>query len=172
MKSKLRILLLVVAVMTAGVLVAWASGNEADKIKVGDVAPDFTVMTPDGEVSTADLKGKVVLINFFATWCPPCVKELPVLEKEVWKQFKDNEDFVLLVVGREHNPEELKKFAEDKGLDLPFCPDEERKVFSQFATQSIPRNYIINKGGKIVYASVGYSHQEFEHMIDVLKRQL
>ncbi|MCG8580775.1 MAG: TlpA family protein disulfide reductase [Bacteroidales bacterium] len=172
MKSKLRTLLLLIAVLSAASLVAWVGTDEADVVKVGDVAPEFTVITPDGNVSTADLKGKVVLINFFATWCPPCVKELPVLEKEVWKPFKDNDDFVLLVIGREHTPEELKKFASDKGLDLPFCPDEGREIFSQFARQSIPRNYIINKGGKIVYASKGYSHKEFEHMIDVLKRQL
>ncbi|MBK3517145.1 peroxiredoxin family protein [Carboxylicivirga marina] len=172
MKSKLKIITLLSLILTAGVLVAWAQAEEVEKVKVGDVAPSFTVVTPDGEMTTADFKGKVVLLNFFATWCPPCIQELPVLEKEVWNQFKDNEDFVLLVIGREHTPEELKKFAKEKGFDLPFCPDEERKIFSQFATQSIPRNYIINKGGKVIYASRGYSHKEFEHMIDVLKRQL
>lgn len=160
------------AVMSAATLVAWVGTDDANIVKVGDVAPNFTVITPDGDVTTADLKGKVVLVNFFATWCPPCVKELPVLEKEVWNKYKDNKDFVLLVIGREHTPKELKKFAEDKGLNLPFCPDEDRNIFSQFAKQSIPRNYIINKGGKIIYASKGYSHKEFEHMIDVLKRQL
>ncbi len=169
---KLRFVSIIFLILTAGVLVAWASSEESDKVSVGEVAPAFKVLTPDGEVTNESLKGKVVLINFFATWCPPCLKELPVLQEKVWDTYKSNEDFVLLVVGREHSKEELEKFAKDKGFELPFCPDEDREIFGQFATQSIPRNYILNKGGKIVYASKGYSPTEFEHMISVLKTHL
>jgi len=172
MKFTLRAISFALILLSASVIVAWASQEETEKVKVGDVAPDFKVETSDGELTTADLKGKVVLINFFATWCPPCRKELPVLEKQVWEKFKSNDDFVLLVIGREHSKEELVKFAEEKELNLPFCPDVNRKIFSQFATQSIPRNYIINKAGKVIYASKGFSDKEFEHMMAVLKKQL
>ncbi len=172
MKLRLRLLSGVLLILTAGMLVAWASSDESDKVNVGEVAPAFTVLTPDGEMTNESLKGKVVLINFFATWCPPCLKELPVLQEKVWDVYKDNEDFVLLVVGREHSKEDLEKFAKERGFDLPFCPDEQREVFSQFATQSIPRNYILNKAGKVVYASKGFSTTEFDHMISVLKTHL
>jgi len=172
MKFTLRAISFALILLSASVIVAWASQEETEKVKVGDVAPDFKVETSDGELTTADLKGKVVLINFFATWCPPCRKELPVLEKQVWEKFKSNDDFVLLVIGREHSKEELVKFAEEKELNLPFYPDVKREIFSQFATQSIPRNYIINKGGKVVYASKGFSDKEFEHMMAVLDKQL
>ncbi len=173
MKFTLKTVFTVLFILSAGILVAWASNDKSvEKVKVGDVAPDFTVITPDGELTTADLKGKVVLINLFATWCPPCRKELPVLEKQVWEKYKGNDDFVLLVIGREHTSEELLKFAADQKMDLPFYPDSKREIFNQFAIQSIPRNYIINKDGKIVYASKGFSNIEFKHMLDVLKRQL
>ncbi len=152
-------------------LVAWVGADEADKVKVGEQAPAFTIQSPTGELTNEDLKGKVVLINFFATWCPPCLKELPVLQQQVWENYKNREDFVLLVVGREHSRKELQEFAAKKGFDLPFCPDEDREVFSLFATQSIPRNYILNKEGKVVYASKGYSTEEFNHMLEVLQTQ-
>jgi peroxiredoxin len=172
MKLQLRLLSGIFLILMAGVLVAWANTDESDKVKVGEVAPSFTILTPDGEVTSESLKGKVVLLNFFATWCPPCLKELPVLQEKVWEKYKDNKDFVLLVVGREHSIGDLEKFAKEKGFDLPFCPDENREIFGQFASQSIPRNYIINKGGKIVYASKGFSPAEFDHMISVLGEHL
>jgi len=172
MKLTVRAFFIGLIIMSASVLVAQAYTEEVEKVKVGEVAPDFTLTTDEGEITTADLKGKVVLINFFATWCPPCRKELPVLQTQVWDKYKNNEDFVLLVIGREHTSDELTKFADDQKLDLPFYPDLKREVFSQFATQSIPRNYIINKGGKIVYASKGFSDKEFEHMMSVLEKQL
>ncbi|WP_430810526.1 MULTISPECIES: peroxiredoxin family protein [unclassified Carboxylicivirga] len=172
MKFKTHILLTVALLLVAGVLMGGSGASSADKVKVGEVAPSFTVMTPDGKLSNADLKGKVVLINFFATWCPPCVKELPVLQQQVWEKYKDHNDFVLLVIGREHSVDELRAFAEKRNLDLPFCPDEKREIFNLFASESIPRNYIIDRAGKVVYASKGYSVKEFEIMKEALKKRL
>lgn len=172
MKFTWRTLSIIGLILSAGILVAWANTDQVDKVKVGDDSPAFRVITPDGEVTNEDLRGKLVLINFFATWCPPCIKELPVLQKDVWEKFKGNDDFVLLVVGREHTMKELNEFAKSKGFDLPFCPDEKRAVFGQFATQSIPRNYVIDKKGKVIYASKGYNHQEFEQMISIIENNL
>lgn len=142
--------------------------------KTGDKAPDFRATTIDGQViDTKDLKGKVIWVNFFATWCPPCKKELPVLQENVYKRYKDNKDFVLVVLGREHNAEELKEFAAKWEYDLPFAPDIERKIFSQYAKQSIPRNVIIDKKGNISLQSIGYTEEEFagieEHVAGLLK---
>ena len=142
--------------------------------KVGDKAPAFSCTTIDGkEINIKDLKGKVIWINFFATWCPPCKKELPVLQKNVYEKYRNNKDFVLVVVGREHTSEELVKFAEEKGYDLPFAPDVERKIFSLYAAQSIPRNVIIDQKGKISLQSIGYTEEDFnnieEHVAGLLK---
>ncbi len=147
------------------------SQDEASVLKLGEIIPDFKLDGVDKSVSTADLNGKVILINFFATWCPPCRKELPSLEKEVWLKFKDNPAFKLLVVGREHSVEEMRSFSEGK-FTMPFFGDKDRAVYSLFAENTIPRNYIINKKGEVIYASSGYSEESFAKMIRVLVNEL
>ncbi|MBS0010746.1 MAG: thioredoxin family protein, partial [Bacteroidales bacterium] len=91
-------------------------------------------------------------------------KELPALEKNVMDRYRDNPDFVLVVLGREHTMDEMKDYARNTGLKLPFAPDEGRKIFSKYATQSIPRNVIIGKDGKIAVQSIGYTESEFARL--------
>lgn len=151
-----------------------AQEGDGTKNKVGDKAPAFKATTFDGKVIDSNaLKGKVIMVNFFATWCPPCKKELPVLEKNVAEKYRNNSDFVLVVLGREHDMDEMKKYAEETGLKLPFAPDMERKIFDLYAEASIPRNVIIDKKGNISYQSIGYSEEEFavleKHLADLLK---
>ncbi|WP_303917968.1 TlpA disulfide reductase family protein [Draconibacterium sediminis] len=141
--------------------------DEFTLVKEGDVAPDFSITLEDGSVKKlSDLKGKVVWINFFATWCPPCRKELPHLEKEVYLKLKQNENFEVLVIGREHDWETVNKFKADNNYILPFYPDVEREIFSKYAKQNIPRNFIIDKNGKIAVASIGFNEDEFNKIIE------
>lgn len=139
-----------------------AQDNESTLTKIGQEAPAFVCKTIDGTViDSKAMKGKVIWINFFATWCPPCKKELPVLEKNIMEKYSQNPDFVLVVLGREHTMDEMKEYANSNGLKLPFAPDEGRKIFSKYASQSIPRNVIIGKDGKIAVQSIGYTESEF-----------
>lgn len=139
----------------------------------GDTMPAFTLATSEGQtVSSEALKGKVILINFFATWCPPCNKELPHLEKEIWARYKDNPGFALLVIGREHKVEEIRKFKADKQLTLPMGADPDRSIYKQFATQTIPRNYLIGKDGKIIYQSQGFSEEEMGKIQSLIEKNL
>ena len=142
--------------------------------KVGDKAPDFVCTTVDGKtIDTKELKGKVIMINFFATWCPPCKKELPVLQKNIAEKYANNKDFVLVVLGREHNMDEMNTYASETGLKLPFAPDVERKIYSLYASVTIPRNVIIDKKGNISYQAIGYTEEEFskieDHVAELLK---
>ena len=147
--------------------------DESTLVKIGDNAPEFTYDAGNGvRKSLSDLKGKVVFINFFATWCPPCRKELPQLQKEIFDVYKDNEDFVLLIFGREQNWKTIDEFKEDNNFTMPFYPDLNRKIFSKFATQSIPRNFIIDKEGKIAYSAIGYTEEEFEKLKGALAKEL
>lgn len=135
--------------------------------KEGQPAPDFSFAMNDGKTQKlSDLKGKVVWITFFATWCGPCRKELPYLQKDVYEKFGSRNDFELLVIGREHSLEELNKFKTEQNFNLPFYPDPKREIYSKYAGQNIPRNFIIDKTGKIVISSVGFNEEEFQKYIE------
>jgi len=161
--------LLFVALSIVG-LSSYAQENP-DIVKIGDKIPSFKIESNKGEISSADFKGKIVLVNFFATWCPSCVKELPQLQEKIWKRYKDNSNFELLVIGREHSEQELEKFTKDK-YTMPFYPDEGRKIYQLFAENTIPRNYIVDKEGKIVYMLTGFTEDDFNEMLKVLDKLL
>lgn len=154
-------------------LSAFAQNDEGDIVKVGDKMPAFSVVSDNGKTITSEsLKGKVVLINFFATWCPPCQKELAEIQKTLWPKYKDNTDFELLVIGREHNKEELQKYNEKKGFTFPLYPDKNRSVYASFAKNLIPRTYLVDKKGIVVYATKGYTEEEFQELMQHIAKAL
>lgn len=136
-------------------------------------APDFSFESKPGEIKKlSDHKGKVVLITFFATWCGPCRAELPHIQKDIFEKYAGNPNFELMIFGREHGWEAVKKFRADQKFTMPFYPDPERKIFSLYASQNIPRNFLIDKSGKIVYASVGFNEADFSRMKSEIEAQL
>ena len=133
-----------------------AQDNNDDIVKVGEMMPSFSIVSDNGtKINSAELKGKVVLINFFATWCPPCQKELASVQQTLWPKYKDNNKFVMLVIGREHSDKELATYNEKKGFTFPLYPDKSRAIFGAFAKSLIPRSYLIGKDGKVIYAGKG-----------------
>jgi len=146
---------------------------QAQELKKGDAMPKFELTSSVyGNVKPADLKGKVVLVSLFATWCGPCQKELAEVQGTLWPKYKDNKDFVLLVIGREHTDEQLQKYNERKKFTFPLYPDPKREVFSKFAEKSIPRAYLFGKDGKLVYSSVGYTEEEFQKLLETIEKAL
>lgn len=164
---------LFLAVFALLACVVKAQDESGDLVKVGQPMPAFTIVNDGGtQIPSSSLKGKVVLVNFFATWCPPCQKELAAVQKTLWPKYKDNKDFVLLVVGREHTDTELQKYNEKKGFTFPLYPDKNRAVYGAFAKNLIPRSYLVDKTGKVIYAAKGYSDEEFAELMDKIEAAL
>ena len=140
--------------------------------KVGQLAPDFTVQTLDGGTfSLSANRGKVVLVNWFATWCGPCKEEMPYLQKEVWERFGGN-DFAMVSVAREETLQVVQPFVAKYKVTWPFALDPERKAFANYAEAFIPRNYVIDRQGKILFQSQGFERPEFDEMISIIAKEL
>jgi peroxiredoxin len=139
-------------------------------VSVGDTAPGFALTTLDGSTFTlAEQQGKVVLVNFFATWCPPCREELPHVDNEIWQRF-DADRFAMIVVGREEGDDVLAPFVEKYDYDFPVAGDPDKTVYSQYASRFIPRNFVIGPDGTILYESQGFARHEFDEMLAVIER--
>lgn len=167
-----RVFIFTVSLLVLGTLARVNAQEKETLVKVGDDVPEFVVEMFDGQkINIKDLKGKIVLINFWATWCPPCQEELKRVQKEIIDRFK-GKDFVFLAISREESKEQVKKFRERNGYTFPMGLDPERRIYSKFATATIPRNFIIDKKGKIVEIEVGYTKEAFAKMIEKLEKLL
>ena len=141
--------------------------------RVGQAMPAFSFTTLDGKRSSVEeLKGKVVFVNFWATWCPPCLAEMPRMEREVWQKFKAAPDFYMVAIAREQTEEEIAPFLKKNRLTFPAAPDPEREVYRLFGNGGIPRSYVVGRDGRILFQSVGYTAGDFEKMKSVLSKEM
>ncbi|MCD8276247.1 MAG: TlpA family protein disulfide reductase [Alistipes sp.] len=172
---------LIAAIIAAILLLPSCGGNRSKKagdvesttlVKAGDKAPDFTVdMFGGGKTDLAGLKGKVVLLNFWATWCPPCRQELARVQNDVIDRFAGR-DFVFLPISRGETHEAVAAFREKTGYTFPMGLDPSQTVYDRYASNYIPRNFLIDRNGKVVLASVGYDPEEFDEMISTIEKTL
>lgn len=141
-------------------------------ISIGDKAPDFTFTTLNGKTtSLGELQGKVVLLNFFATWCGPCVREMPYLQSEVFEKVR-NDDFFVIAIARKQQANEVTEFKNTKGFTFPMAADPDKSIYSLFATQSIPRTFVIDKEGIVKWESGGLSKPQFQDLVSLIRKQL
>ena len=131
-------------------------------IKVGQVAPDFSVEMLDGRtIKLSELRGKVVMLCFWATWCPPCRQEMAHLQEGVIDHFA-GKDLVVLPISRGEKREVVEKFITDHGYTFGVGLDPERAIYDKYASNFVPRTFIINKAGRVVYRVAGYDEETAE----------
>ena len=126
---------------------------ETTLINVGDEAPDFSVEMLDGStVTLSALRGQKVLLIFWATWCPPCRQELSHLQEVI----DANPDVVVLPISRGEKREVVEAFFQKMGYTFPVGLDVEQTIYRKYASNYIPRSFVVDGNGKVVYVGIGY----------------
>ncbi len=144
-------------------------------VKVGDIAPDFEFTYTDGKTAKlSDYKGKVVMLQFTASWCSICRKEMPYIESDIWQKHKDNQNFVLIGIDRDEPLETVVEFGKSVNITYPLALDPGADIFAKYALRDagITRNVLIDKEGKIVMLTRKFKTEEFNKLVETIGTML
>ena len=151
-----------------------APGSQAPEgISEGNRARSFSLATLDGtQVSLKDYRGQVVLINFWATWCPPCRAEIPSLEMAY--RARQDDGLVVLGISVEESRETVQPFVGDFGMTYPVLLDEAGRVYQMYRVLGLPMSIVLDRDGVIQARHVGYlsAEQLDRYLVKVLPRSL
>jgi peroxiredoxin len=143
-------------------------------VKVGDIAPDFTISEAGGRsYKLSDLRGKVVMLQFTASWCSVCRTEMPFIESEIWKAKKES-GLIVIGLDRDEPLDKVLKFHQDMKITYPLALDPGADIFGLFAQKEagVTRNVIIDRSGKIIFLTRLFDKPEFESMKTVIFAEL
>lgn len=144
-------------------------------VKIGDEAPDFTITLTDGKkIRLSDLRGKVIMLQFTASWCGVCRKEMPFIEKGIWQKHNNNPDFVLIGIDRDEPLDKVLAFAKQTGVTYPLGLDPGADIYAKYALRNsgITRNVLIDRDGRIVKLTRLYNEKEFNSLVDKIDELL
>jgi len=163
--------LFLICLFTAAAISQPARSKNKSLTKIGEAMPAFSLTASDGkEFSVAALEGKIIYVNFWATWCPPCLEEFPCVEKEIWEKYKASENFAMVAIAREQSADEILPFRNK--YTFPMASDLDRQVYKLFGDSGLPRSYVVGANGRILFQSIGYDPTEFSRMIKIIDAAL
>jgi peroxiredoxin len=176
--KQLLILIVGLCLQNAGLAQTFQKEIPADYgyiVKLGQTVPDFDLVLPDGtKTSMKALRGKVVMLQFTASWCGVCRKEMPHIEKDIWQKHKSNKNFALYGIDLKEDKQKVIDFQKQTNITYPLALDLDGKIFYTFAEQNagVTRNIIVDKNGKIVFMTRLFKEDEFEEMKKVINALL
>ena len=174
MKVKYVFLIISIFIVSASCRNSQQSDDRGYIVKVGDMAPDFTIKEAGGRVyKLSDLRGKVVMLQFTASWCGVCRTEMPFIEKEIWLPNR-NSDLVVIGIDRDEPEETVLRFKNDMGVTYPLALDPGADIFGLFAHKEagVTRNLIIDRHGKIIFLTRLFDREEFDLMKNKILEEL
>lgn len=143
-------------------------------VKLHDLAPDFTVQMLDGArytLSDLTAEGKVVMITFWATWCPPCRQELSHMQEAIFDRYKGT-DLVVLPISRGDDPSKVRSLLDKMGITFNVGLDQSQDIYRLYASNYIPRTYVIDRNGRVAYLGLGYDDEVAKQTHDTLDELL
>jgi peroxiredoxin len=144
-------------------------------VKVGDVAPNFEIQYRDGtKKDLSSFRGKVVMLQFTASWCSVCIKEMPHIESDIWQKYKDRNDFVLVGVAYKEDFDKIDVLVSKTKVTYPVVPDKSGESFHKYAGKDagVTRNIIVDKTGKIIFQTRLFDKKEFDTMKKIIANEL
>lgn len=174
-RVKLLILCLLAVYSMAGMAQEVAADDTGYIVKVGEMAPDFAVKLTDGKsITLSELRGKVVMLQFTASWCGVCRKEMPFIEKDIWLKHKSNPNFMLIGIDRDEPLDKVIAFGKSTGVTYPLGLDPGADIFAKYALRKagITRNVLIDKEGRIVMLTRLYNPEEFASLVQKIDSML
>ena len=142
-----------------------------DNPLIGKKAPSIELKDISGKkFSLSSLKGKVVLLQFWASQCPPCIRDLPSLDK-IYQTYK-NKKFVVVAVSTDSDQEVVKKIVHEQKISLPVVVDSQREVMNQYGVFALPTSFLINKKGHIVEQYIGEKDWMSQKSTDTINKIL
>ena len=164
----MRFLILIVFVFLTISIFSQNDINRGYSVEIGEYAPKIDLKLIDGrEINNENLLGKVVVLQFTASWCSVCIKEMPHLEKQVWQRFKQD-DFILVGVDLKEELSVVEDFIKKTEVTYPFTIDNDGTFFESFTLSGagVTRNIVIDKNGKISFLTRLFDEEEFQQMIE------